>query len=58
MNERIKSMPWGVKVAALFLLTVYVTMCIMAPMVGLGLFVGVGIFLAIARVVHYLQFGN
>lgn len=58
MNKRIKSMPWSVKIAALFLLTVYVTMCIMAPMVGLAVFVGVVIFLAIVSVLHYLIFGN
>jgi hypothetical protein len=58
MKEQIKSIPWGVKVAVVFLLAVYVAMCMMAPMIGLGLGLGVGIgaILAIARVVHYLQF--
>lgn len=54
--EQIKFMPWGVKVAVVFLLAVYVVMCFMVPIVGLGLGVGIGTILAIARVVHYLQF--
>ena len=58
MNEQIKSMPWGVKVAAVFLLAVYVLMCFMAPIVGLALTVGIGTILSIARVIHYLNHGN
>jgi uncharacterized membrane protein YGL010W len=58
MNERIKDMPWGVKVAAVFLLAVYVLMCFMAPIVGLALTVGIGTILSIARVIHYLNHGN
>jgi hypothetical protein len=56
--KNFKDMPWGVKVAIVFLLAVYVLMCFMAPMVGLGLTVGIGTILAIARVVHYLEHGN
>jgi hypothetical protein len=58
MKEKIKSMPWGVKVAAVFLLAVYVAMCFMVPMIGLGLGIGIGTILAIMRVAHYLHFGN
>jgi hypothetical protein len=58
MIKLIKSMPWGVKVASVFLLAVYVLMCMMAPMVGLGLGVGIGTILAILRVLHYLSHGN
>lgn len=58
MIERIKSMPWGVMVAAVFLLVVYGGMCFIVPMIGLGLFVGIGTILAIMRVAHYLQWGE
>jgi hypothetical protein len=58
MIEQIKSMPWGVKIAAVFLLAVYVLMCTMAPTVGLALTVGIGTILSIARVIHYLNHGN
>ena len=58
MNERIKDIPWGVWVAAVFLLAVWVLMCFMAPMVGLALTVGIGTILSIGRVLHYLSHGN
>jgi hypothetical protein len=58
MKQLIKSMPWGVWVALVFLLAVYVLMCFMAPMVGLGLGVGIGTILSILRVLHYLNYGN
>jgi hypothetical protein len=56
MIKQIKSMPWGVTVAIVFLLAVYVLMCIMAPIVGFASTVGLGTILSIARVAHYLQF--
>jgi hypothetical protein len=58
MKKLIKDTPWGVWVAIVFLLAVWVTMCFMVPMIGLGLGVGIGTILAIARVVHYLNYGN
>jgi uncharacterized membrane protein YGL010W len=58
MKERFKDIPWGVKVAAVFLLAVWVLMCFMAPIVGLALTVGIGTILSIARVLHYLSHGN
>lgn len=58
MKTRFKDVPWGVYVAAVFLLAVYVLMCMMAPMVGLGLGVGIGTILSILRVLHYLNYGN
>jgi hypothetical protein len=58
MKERFKDIPWGVKVAAVFLLAVYALMCIMVPWIGLGLGVGVGTILSILRVAHYFQFGD
>jgi hypothetical protein len=60
MNERIKELkelPSGVKVAALFLLAVYVAMCFMVPIIGLGLGASIGTFLAILRIMHYLNHG-
>jgi hypothetical protein len=56
MNELIKSLPSGVKIATVFLLAVYALMCFMVPMVGIGLGVGIGTMLAIARIIHYLTY--
>jgi hypothetical protein len=58
MKTQFKDIPWGVRVAAVFLLVVYVLMCFMVPMIGLGLGVGIGTILSIARVLHYLSHGN
>ena len=58
MKTQFKDVPWDVKVAAVFLLAVWVLMCFMAPMVGLALTVGGGTILSIARVIHYLIHGN
>lgn len=58
MKEQIKSMPWGVMVAIVFLLVLYVTLCLFAPVFWLGLTAAVGTFLSIARVIHYLNHGN
>ena len=58
MKERFKDVPWGVWVAAVFLLAVYVLMWVMMPIVGSALTVGIGTILSIARVLHYLSHGN
>ena len=58
MKERFKDIPWGVWVAAVFLLAVYVLMWVMMPIVGSALTVGIGTILSIARVLHYLSHGN
>jgi hypothetical protein len=58
MKEQIKNMPWGVKVAIVFLLGVYVLMCFVAPWAWLGLTFGIGTILSIARVIHYFSHGN
>ena len=58
MKTQFKDIPWDVKVAAVFLLAVYVLMCSMAPIVGFALTVGIGTILSIARVSHYLIHGN
>ena len=58
MKTRFKDVPWGVKVAAVFLLAVWVLMWVMMPIVGSALTVGIGTILSIARVLHYLSHGN
>jgi len=58
MKQLIKDTPWGVMVAIVFLLVVYVTLCVMAPWVGLGLGAVIGTILSILRVGHYLTYGN
>jgi hypothetical protein len=58
MKKLIKDTPWGVWVAIVFLLAVYGGMCFIVPMIGLGLFVGIGTILAIMRIAHYLSYGN
>jgi len=55
MIEQIKSMPWGVKVAVAFLLTLYVTLCVVAPVFWLCVGLAVGAYFAVLRVVHYLK---
>jgi hypothetical protein len=58
MKTQFKDIPWGVWVAAIFLLAVYVLMWVMMPIVGSALTVGIGTILSIARVLHYLSHGN
>ena len=58
MKTQFKDVPWGVWVAAVFLLAVYVLMWVMMPIVGSALTIGIGTILSIARVLHYLSHGN
>lgn len=58
MKTRFKDVPWGVMGSLVFLLTVYVTVCVMIPIVGLFFTAGFGTFLSIIRVIHYLNHGN
>jgi len=58
MKKLIKDTPWGVIVAIVFLIAVYVTLCVMAPWVGLGLGGAIGTYLSISRIGHYLTHGN
>ena len=58
MKTRFKDVPWGVWVAAVFLLAVWVLMCFMLPIVGFVLTVGIGTLLAIIRISHYLSHGE
>lgn len=56
--ELIKDTPWGVTVAIVFLITVFVTMCFVAPKMALFLVAVIGTPLSILRVLHYLSHGN
>jgi hypothetical protein len=56
--ELIKDTPWGVIVAIVFLLAMFVTLCFMVPWMALVLGAVIGTFLAILRVLHYLNWGN
>jgi ABC-type transport system involved in cytochrome bd biosynthesis fused ATPase/permease subunit len=58
MKQLIKDTPWGVTVAIVFLIAVYVTLCVMAPQVALFLGVIIGTLLSILRVLHYLSHRN
>jgi hypothetical protein len=58
MIELIEDTPWGVVVAIVFLLAMFVTLCFVVPWVGLSLGAGIGTFLSILRVMHYLNHGN
>jgi hypothetical protein len=58
MKTQFKDVPWGVYVASVFLVLVYVMMCFVYPAVLFGLTVGIGTLLSITRVLHYLSNGN
>jgi hypothetical protein len=58
MKKLIKDTPWGVIVAIVFLLAVWVLMWVMMPIVGSALTVGIGTILSIIRIAHYLAYGN
>ena len=58
MKKFIKDTPWGVIVAIVFLLAVWVLMWVMMPIVGSALTVGIGTILAVIRIAHYLSYGN
>jgi hypothetical protein len=57
MIEKIKQTPLGVKIAILFLLAMFVWLCVALPKVGVGLAVFIGILAAISRIMGYLQSG-
>lgn len=56
--ELIKDTPWGVTVAVVFLITVFVTLCFVAPVAMLFLGGLIGVVLSILRVLHYMNYGN
>jgi hypothetical protein len=58
MKKLIKDTPWGVIVAIVFLLAVWLLMWVMMPIVGSALTVGIGTILSIIRIAHYLAYGN
>jgi hypothetical protein len=57
MIEKIKKIPFGVKIAILFLLAVFVWLCVALPWVGIGLAVFIGVLAAISRIMGYFQSG-
>jgi hypothetical protein len=58
MKTQFKNAPWGVYVAAVFLVLVWITMCFVYPALFFGLTVGIGTVLSIARLLHYFSYGN
>jgi len=58
MKTKFKDVPWGVYVAAVFLVLVWVMLCFVYPALLFGLTVGIGTVLSLARVLHYLSYGN
>ena len=56
--ELIKDTPWGVTVAIVFLITVFVTLCFVAPVATLIVGGLIGVVLSILRIGHYLTYGN
>jgi hypothetical protein len=58
MKTRFKDVPWGVYVALVFLVLVWVMLCFVYPAVLFGLTVSIGTLLSILRVLHYLSYGN
>jgi hypothetical protein len=58
MNERIKAMPWGVKVAAVFLLICYITLLFLSPGISLILNLVICLLAAINRIIEYNVSGH
>ena len=58
MIKQIKSMPWGVMVAAVFLIALYVALCIAAPVFWLCFGLAVGAYFAVLRLAHYFRYGE
>lgn len=58
MIKEIKEMPWGVMVAIVFLLSLYVTLFAMAPMFWLCFSLAVGAYFAVLRLAHYFRYGE
>jgi len=53
MNERIKAMPRGVKLAVIFLLICYIALLLVSVTFWLSLTFLIAIFIAIVRIVEY-----
>jgi hypothetical protein len=58
MKTQFKNVPWGVYVAAVFLVLVWIMMCFVYPALFFGLTVGIGTVLSIGRLLHYFSYGN
>jgi hypothetical protein len=58
MNERIRTMPWGVKVAAIFLLICYIALLFLSPEMWLILTFLFGLYTAINRIIEYNASGH
>jgi hypothetical protein len=58
MKTQFKDVPWGVYVASIFLVLVWVMMCFVYPAVLFSLTFSIGTLLSILRVLHYLSHGN
>jgi hypothetical protein len=58
MNERIKAMPWGVKVAAVFLLICYIALLFLSPEIWLCLTFLFGLYTAVNRIIEYIVSGH
>ncbi len=61
MNElikEIKSCPWGVKVALLFLFLVFCVTFFLVPKLVLLIIICIGVLLSILRIDHYLKYGD
>jgi hypothetical protein len=55
--EKIKKIPLGVKIAMLFLLAMFVWLCVALPWAGIGLAISIGVLAAISRIMGYFQSG-
>jgi hypothetical protein len=58
MFEKIKTMPLSVKLAILFLISVYITMCVLVPPVGLALGITAPSLWSIFRIMTYFVDGE
>ena len=58
MNERIKTMPWGVKLAVIFLLICYIALLFLSPELWLILTFLIALYNAIDRFIEYNTSGH
>jgi hypothetical protein len=58
MFEKIKTMPLSVKLAILFLISVYISMCVLAPPMGLALGISTVSLWSIFRIMTYFFDGE
>jgi hypothetical protein len=58
MNERIKAMPWGVKLSVVFLLIFYIALLFLWPVIWLSLTFLIALYTAINRIIEYNVSGH